>query len=57
MSTWILIFYMSTNIGRTDTGGPAAVNGLQSKAQCEKLLETVSQVKKFDWGQCVEVRP
>jgi hypothetical protein len=57
MSTWVLVFYMSTGWFNNSTGGPAAINGLQSKEQCEKLLLTVKTLRHFDWGQCIEAKP
>jgi hypothetical protein len=58
MSHWILIFYMSMNtFSSLATGGPGAVSGLKSEAQCKAVLSELEKMRKFDWGQCIEVKP
>ena len=56
MSTWVLIFYMSTGFGTTSHGGPATIDGFSSYESCMAAGEAISKVDKYDWHKCVEVK-
>lgn len=57
MSTWVLVLYMSVFGGTGPTGGPAIIDGFTSLENCN-IANTVikEQIKKYDWGKCVEIR-
>lgn len=56
MSTWILVFYMSTSTPfNFATGGPAVIEGFSSYAKCETAKMLVSKLPKYDWSVCFEV--
>lgn len=57
MSTWVLIFYMSTmTYANNATGGPAVVDGFTSYSACMAAGDVVSKNPKYDWHDCVEIK-
>lgn len=56
MTTWVLIIYLSTGIADIATGGPTTIDGFTSLTKCEEANQKMSkELKKYDWGQCIEV--
>jgi hypothetical protein len=57
MTTWVLILYLSTRItSNTATGGPTTIDGFTSLQRCEAANQQAARIlKKYDWGQCLQV--
>ena len=56
MTTWVLIIYLTTGVGDFSNGGPTTIDGFTSLSKCEVAKEKLSkELKKYDWGQCIEV--
>jgi hypothetical protein len=53
LHSWILVVYLSTFVGDSSTGGPAAVPGFASLEDCKATGERFRSVPKFDWYVCV----
>lgn len=57
MSTWVLIFYMSTSSFTSfATGGPAVIDGFTSQEKCAAMKSVIDKHQKTDWSLCVEVK-
>jgi hypothetical protein len=57
MTTWVLVLYLSTGFAQSATGGPLTIDGFSSAELCRSANEQFSkELKKYDWGQCLEVK-
>lgn len=56
MTTWVLIIYLYSGMGEFATGGPTTIDGFTSYSKCEMANQKIAKtLKKYDWGQCIEI--